>query len=134
MTVGTSLYVILLYMEENNLYQGATNCLRKSNIQTGWGLGKLVERIKTWLVLNVSYVPSGLAATRNDYRNYFGVSGGKTLIGSNFRGSIHNDGVFVANQLTKIAHVSDGTSKQSCLVKYLSILFMGITAETLLIQ
>ncbi|MGI9446493.1 MAG: DUF1559 domain-containing protein [Pirellulales bacterium] len=110
---GTSLFVILLpYMEENNLYQELQTAYNNQTPGNRMGPGQVGGKYKDLPGLKCpSYVPSGLAATRNDYRNYFGVSGGKTLIGSNFRGSIHNDGVFVANQPTKIGHVSDGTSK-----------------------
>ena len=45
------------------------------------------------------------------HKNYFGVSGGKTMIGSNFIGSIHADGMFLANRPRTFAMITDGSSK-----------------------
>jgi prepilin-type N-terminal cleavage/methylation domain-containing protein/prepilin-type processing-associated H-X9-DG protein len=122
---GTSLYVLLLpYIEENPLYQNLQTSYENQTPGSRMGLGQVGgSNIDLPGYKCPSYVPTGPAATYSDFRNYFGVSGGKTLTGSNFRGSIHSDGVFVANQPTKLAQVSDGSSK--------TIMFGEVSTHTL---
>ena len=117
---GTSLLVRLLsFLEEENLYQQLVQKYEDTPIGSRWGIGDSPGsnhpgtgdiRMPGFTCPSYAGGPSG----RTDviaYKNYFGVSGGKTIIKSMFTGSVHADGMFLANQPRTFAMITDGSSK-----------------------
>ncbi len=107
---GTAVLTSLLpYLEENNLYERLVEKYNQTSPGTGIGTHGLASTVRINGFRCPSHVVAGI--DRPDVKSYNGVSGEKTLTSFNASGSVHSDGIFLANSPRRFAMLTDGSSK-----------------------
>ncbi|MCR9118949.1 MAG: DUF1559 domain-containing protein [bacterium] len=103
---GDSMYVAILpYVEQENL-ENQYNY----DIVSGW-MGSANGTFRSNKSPVFYLCPSnGKWSQHENRRDYFGITGGKTLKAHGWRGNSYEDGVFYLNSWTRMADITDGTS------------------------